>query len=132
MITRSEVVKLLMEEIDRCRRAPDLNGCEMQEEWQRTIDVCSIAVNAILEQEERRWIPVTERLPDCEYGSESKPLFFVTRFGDIEAGYFGMGGIYRDKYFRIYRDRYEGYDADDIVCWMWQSALSEPPKEDAT
>lgn len=53
MITRSEVVKLLMEEIDRCRRAPDLNGCEMQEEWQRTIDVCSIAVNAILEQEER-------------------------------------------------------------------------------
>lgn len=68
MITRSEVVKLLMEEIDRCRRAPDLNGCEMREEWQRTIDVCRIAVNAILEQEERRWIPVTERLPEIENG----------------------------------------------------------------
>ena len=96
-------------------------------------DALEIQQKRIAELEkQRRWIPVTERLPDCEYGSESKPLFFVTRFGDIEAGYFGMGGIYRDKYFRIYRDRYEGYDADDIVCWMWQSALSEPPKEDAT
>ncbi|MGM9601085.1 MAG: DUF551 domain-containing protein [Faecousia sp.] len=50
--------------MERCQRAPELNGCEMTEEWQRTIEVCEIAIDAIREQEQRKWIPVTERMPD--------------------------------------------------------------------
>lgn len=107
-----------------CESNCSVHGCRILRE--------AIAYISILEQKKGRWIQVTERFPDCEYGSESKPLFFVTKSGDIEAGYFGKGGINRDNYFRHYRDRFEGYDADDIVCWMWQSSLLEPPKEDAT
>ncbi len=46
-----------------CRMAAKINSCGMTEEWQRTIEVCEIAIAAIKAQDERRWIPVTERLP---------------------------------------------------------------------
>ena len=35
-----------------------------------------------------------------------------------------------DKYFRGYADRYEGVDADDVLCWMYQKDLPEPPIEE--
>lgn len=62
-MTNQEVISLLEGEIIRCRMAPKINGCSMTEEWKRTIEVCEIAIDAIKAQEERRWIPVTERLP---------------------------------------------------------------------
>ena len=57
-MTREEAVSLLEGEIIRCRMAPKINGCQMTEEWQRTIDVCQIAIDAIREKEQRRLIPV--------------------------------------------------------------------------
>lgn len=57
-MTKKEAVSILEGEIMRCRMAPKINGCQMTEEWQRTIDVCEIAIAAIREQEQRRWIPV--------------------------------------------------------------------------
>lgn len=53
-MTRQEAVSLLEGEIIRCRMAPKINGCTMTEDWQRTIDVCEIAIAAIREQEERK------------------------------------------------------------------------------
>ena len=42
-----KAIQYFQDEIDRCRRAPDLNGCPMREEWQETIDACQIALEAI-------------------------------------------------------------------------------------
>lgn len=48
-----EAVKLLEDEVRRCRMAPKINGREMTDDWKRTIDVCEIAIAAIQEQEGR-------------------------------------------------------------------------------
>lgn len=52
-MTKQEAVSLLEGEIVRCRMAPKINGCQMTEEWQRTIEVCEIAIAAIRAQEAR-------------------------------------------------------------------------------
>lgn len=79
-----------------------------------------------------KWIPVTERLPEIPDGWAEHPdpvLYMMASTKTIYAGYYGENGLYRDKYFRQYHDRYEGVDADDVLCWMWQHDLPEPPKE---
>lgn len=63
-MTKQEAISLLEGETIRCRMAPKINGCPMTEDWQLTIEVCEIAIAAIKAQDERRWIPVAERLPD--------------------------------------------------------------------
>lgn len=73
------------------------------------------------------WISVEERLPDCEYGAETEALLFRLKTGTVEAGYFGTGGRFRDKYFRCYHHANEGWDAKDVTHWM---PLPEPPKGD--
>ena len=52
-MSREEAVGILRDEIIRCRMAPKINGCPMTEEWQRTIEVCEIAIAAISEQVKR-------------------------------------------------------------------------------
>lgn len=52
-MTREKAIQYLEEEITRCRRAPELNGCEMREDWQETIDVCEMAITALREEERR-------------------------------------------------------------------------------
>ena len=47
---------------------------------------------------------------------------------NIYAGYYGEGGVLRDKYFRQYEDSREGVNAYDVLCWMWQHDLPKPPK----
>ncbi len=72
------------------------------------------------------WVHTDKQLPECEEEAETGPLFFVLRDGNkIEAGYFGAGGVYRDRYFRTYRDTKEGYDAADVALWAWQPPLPE-------
>lgn len=44
---RQKAIAWLKEELDRCRRAPDLNGCKMQPQWQEVIDVCETAIEAL-------------------------------------------------------------------------------------
>ena len=46
-MTKEEVIQYLKEEIRQCKMGPKINGCAMTEEWQRTIDVCEIAISAI-------------------------------------------------------------------------------------
>lgn len=50
-ISREEAIHFLAEEARLCRMAPKINGCHMTEDWQRTIEVCEIAIAAIRAQE---------------------------------------------------------------------------------
>lgn len=78
-----------------------------------------------------KWIPVTVRLPEIPDDWSESPdpvLYMMKTTKTIYAGYYGENGTYRDRYFRQYHDRYEGVDADDVLCWMWQHDLPEPPK----
>ena len=84
-------------------------------------------------QDALKWIPVTERLPEIPDGWAEHPkpvLYMMKSTKTIYAGYYGENGTYRDQYFRQYHDRFEGVDADDVLCWMWQHDLPEPPKGD--
>lgn len=45
-----QAIQYFEQEISFCEHAPALNGCEMTEEWQRTIDVCTLAVEALKAQ----------------------------------------------------------------------------------
>ena len=79
----------------------------------------------------QEWIPVTERLPEIPEGWAENPepvLYMMKNTKTIYAGYYGEGGVWRDKYFRQYADNREGVDADDVLCWMWQHDLPKPPK----
>jgi hypothetical protein len=71
------------------------------------------------------WISVEDRLPDCEWGAESKAVLFITKQGTMYTGYYGCGGIYRDRYFREYKNSTDGYDISFITHWM---PLPEAPK----
>lgn len=75
-----------------------------------------------------RWIPVTERLPECEWGAEVGNIEWIS-CGMVFAGCFGRGGKYRDAYFRTWTDGTEGIDAKDADYWR-PIQIPEPPKEE--
>lgn len=75
-----------------------------------------------------KWIPVTERLPECEWGAEVGNIEWIS-CGMVFAGCFGRGGKYRDAYFRTWTDGTEGIDAKDADYWR-QIQIPEPPKEE--
>lgn len=79
-------------------------------------------------EEKPRWIPVTERLPVCEWGAEVGNIEWIS-CGMVNAGCFGRGGKYRDAYFRTWTDAGEGMDAKDADYWR-AVTLPEPPKEE--
>ena len=74
------------------------------------------------------WIPVTERLPECEWGTEVGNIEWIS-CGMVFAGCFGRGGSYRDAYFRTWTDGTEGIDAKDADYWR-SIQIPEPPKEE--
>lgn len=74
------------------------------------------------------WIPVTERLPECDLGAEVGNIEWIS-CGMVHAGCFGRGGKYRDAYFRTWTDAGEGMDAKDADYWR-AVTLPEPPKEE--
>lgn len=79
------------------------------------------------------WISVEDRLPEIPEGWEEHPepvLYMMKSTKMIYSGYYGENGTYRGKYFRQYADVYEGVDAADVLCWMWQKDLPEPPNAD--
>ena len=79
----------------------------------------------------REWIPVTERIPEIPDGLAENPepvLYMMKNTKTIYAGYYGEGGLWRDKYFRKYVDSRNGEDGDDVLCWMYQHDLPKPPK----
>ena len=79
-------------------------------------DDLSKAADAIEELGKSRWIPVTEQLPECEWGAEIGNIEWIS-CGMVSAGCFGRGGKYRDAYFRTWTDDTEGIDAKDADAW---------------
>ena len=76
-----------------------------------------------------RWIPVTERLPECDLGAEVGNIEWIS-CGMVHSGCFGRGGKYRDAYFRTWTDAGEGMDAKDADYWR-AVTLPEPPKDES-
>ena len=79
----------------------------------------------------QEWIEVEDRLPEIPEGLAESPepvLYMMKNTKTIYAGYYGEGGVWRDKYFRQYEDSRNGVDADDVTCWMYQCDLPKPPK----
>ena len=79
----------------------------------------------------QEWISVDDRLPEIPEGWVESPepvLYMMKNTKTIYAGYYGEGGVWRDKYFRQYADSRNGVDVDDVICWMYQHDLPQPPK----
>ena len=79
----------------------------------------------------QEWISVNDRLPEIPERLAESPepvLYMMKNTKTIYAGYYGEGGVWRDKYFRQYSDSRNGVDADDVTCWMYQYDLPKPPK----
>ena len=87
-----------------------------------------LIANGVTVQE---WIQVDDRLPEIPEGLAESPepvLYMMKNTKTIYAGYYGEGGVWRDKYFRQYSDSRNGVDADDVTCWMYQCDLPQTPK----
>ena len=87
-----------------------------------------LIANGVTVQE---WIPVKDRLPEIPEGYAESPepvLYIMKNTKIIYAGYYGEGGMWKDKYFRQYADSRNGVDVDDVVCWMYQHDLPQLPK----
>ena len=80
-------------------------------------EACAMAIDALREQEERRWIPVTERLPKCGERVLATDGGFVGEF------YINKRGQWQ----RYNVNDYSLLMALDILFWM---PLPEPPKVD--
>lgn len=79
----------------------------------------------------QEWVSVNDRLPEIPEGWVETPepvLYMMKNTKTIYAGYYGEGGVWKDKYFRQYADSRNGVDADDVLCWMYQHDLPQPPK----
>lgn len=79
----------------------------------------------------QEWISVKDRLPEIPEGWAESPepvLYMIKNTKTIYVGYYGEGGVWKDKYFRQYADSKNGVDADDVLCWMYQHDLPHPPK----
>ena len=98
------------------------------EELSRENESLAKSVNEASEILRRRWIPVTERLPECDLGQEVGNIEWIS-CGMVHSGCFGRGGKYRDAYFRTWTDAGEGMDAKDADYWR-AVTLPEPPKEE--
>ena len=87
-----------------------------------------LIANGVTVQE---WISVDDRLPEIPEGYAESPepvLYMMKNTKTIYAGYYGEGGVWKDKYFRQYADSRNGVDVDDVLCWMYQHDLPQPPK----
>ena len=76
----------------------------------------------------QEWISVDDRLPEIPEGLAESPepvLYMMKNTKTIYAGYYGEGGVWKDKYFRQYADSCNGVDVDDVLCWMYQHDLPQ-------
>lgn len=79
----------------------------------------------------QEWISVEDELPEIPEGWTESPepvLYMMKNTKTIYAGHYGEGDVWRDRYFRQYADSRNGVDADDVLCWMYQHDLPQPPK----
>lgn len=85
------------------------------------MEFTSAALSALREQENRQWVPVTERLPE----SEGTYLVYTER-GSVYASHFYAKKVFRDDYVR--EPQWSQRGKVKVTHWM---PLPEPPKEDA-
>ena len=110
-MTKEEAIRILDPETTK----EELVGIKGYAAMMKVVDeACILAVAALREQEQRRWIPVTERLPDV--GSRviacgEKGGVFVVKSEGITTGFGRMDGASKYRSF---------------THWM---PLPEPPKE---
>ena len=122
-------MELLTDNLPRCGNLPRWDNplqLSCDEQVQRIAD--HLIMNGVTVQE---WISVDDRLPEIPEGLAESPepvLYMMKNTKTIYAGYYGEGGVWRDKYFRQYSDSRNGVDADDVTCWMYQCDLPQPPK----
>lgn len=89
---------------------------------QAVSDACVLAVAALRDQEERRWIPVKKRLPEkngkyiCRYGFRGNTSIMFT--GILE-------------YYATDPNPHWQHESVGVTCYHWMP-LPEPSKEDAT
>ena len=133
MDVREKLVELLSEKcMETCKQR---KGCVCSvEECKRSKEKCCgfyadhLIANGVTVQE---WISVDDKLPEIPEGYAETPepvLYMMKNTKTIYAGYYGEGGVWKDKYFRQYADSHNGVDADDVLCWMYQHDLPQPPK----
>ena len=113
-MTREEAIRILDPETTK----EELVGIKGYAAMMKVVDeACILAVAALREQEQRRWIPVTERLPDPG-----------ERVLATDGGF--VGELYvnsRGQWQRYNVNDYSTLMALDILWWM---PLPEPPKEE--
>ena len=133
MDVREKLVELLSEKcMETCKQR---KGCVCSvEECKRSKEKCCgfyadhLIANGVTVQE---WILVDDMLPKIPEGWAETPepvLYMMKNTKTIYAGYYGEGGVWKNKYFRQYADSRNGIDADDVLCWMYQHDLPQPPK----
>lgn len=110
-----------------CRQIAEL-AKERNEAYSKGLLEGGIAQRAEDEKWMPKWIPVTDRLPECEWGAEVGNIEWIS-CGMIFAGCFGRGGKYRDEYFRTWTDGTEGIDIKGADYWR-PIQIPEPPKEE--
>ena len=124
MDVREKLVELIKEGIRKGLRARGDDRLDYSFE-----DVADHLIsNGVTVQE---WISVKDGLPEIPEGLAESPdpvLYMMKNTKTIYAGYYGEGGVWKDKYFRQYADSRNGVDADDVLCWMYQHDLPQPPK----
>ena len=136
MTQTEEAKKWLREELERLRRAPDLNGCPMTQEWAEQIRVFTVALVAIEEKESNRiesdavkgveidhfnWISFDERFPDDTMLEKAIIVCIKNRWNEQ----------------RVDTVRWHGNEQRLSNPWFWGDVthwmpLPTPPKEEPT
>ena len=121
-MTREEAIKILdvnntsAKELEMIKNYKGFNGREAI--FMALKDACLMAVAAFREQEERRWIPVEDRLPGKYQtvvgGCKDNPF---SKYTEAIVCWNGKGWVF------LYAQRY----VTNVTHWM---PLPEPPKEE--
>lgn len=123
-MTREEAIRILDPEttVEALAEIEYYAGFQGKEaEIKAVEDACILAVAAIREQEQRRWIPVTERLP------EKDDRFMCTYKFNSNSEMQFVGDLY---YFASDKHPYWQHESAGVIVTHWMP-LPEPPKEDA-
>ena len=119
-MTREEAIRILDPETtwEAISKFEYYAGFRGEEAVRKAVDdACILAVSALREQEERRWIPVAERMPECGKRVLATDGGFVGEF------YINKRGQWQ----RYNVNDYSLLMALDILFWM---PIPEPQKED--
>lgn len=78
----------------------------------------------------QEWISVDDRLPEIPEGwvESPEPVLYMIKIQKHLCRLLWRRRRMENKYFRQYADSKNGVDADDVLCWMYQHDLPEPPK----